>query len=205
MKTITLTRGKISTYDDKTPFLVEDGLLEIEFALPDNTGVYYFVYENGDNRGKVKIIGSRVAVPVKAGIFNCSVKRRNKERNFMEVFEVEPLQIDEVDANLSAFPQISTMQNTLKSLYLSYAEERAALEEKKKSLDGALQEVKENAEKAIHRLAVAFLSFAYAEYKTDIQMNAKDLSAEDFLAAFGFSASDFTEDELNEIKKEKDL
>lgn len=204
MKTITLTRGKISTYDDKTPFLVENGALEVKFVLPSKTGEYYLVT---DNNGKQKTFipqDGQVSLSVTEGILNATVKRYVNGR-MTEQYPIEPLEIRSVNDEVSAFPELSVLQKSVDDAKASYAEKKDALEEKKKSLDSALQEVKENAEKAVHRLAVAFLSFAYAEYKTDIQMNAKDLSAEDFLAAFGFSASDFTEDELNEIKKEKDL
>lgn len=204
MKTITLTRGKISTYADKTPFLVENGALEVKFVLPSKTGEYYLVT---DNNGKQKTFipqDGQVSLSVTEGILNATVKRYVNGR-MTEQYPIEPLEIRSVNDEVSAFPELSVLQKSVDDAKASYAEKKDALEEKKKSLDSALQEVKENAEKAVHRLAVAFLSFAYAEYRTDIQMNAKDLSAEDFLAAFGFSASDFTEDELNEIKKEKDL
>lgn len=204
MKTITLTRGKISTYDDKTPFLVENGALEVKFVLPSKTGEYYLVT---DNNGKQKTFipqDGQVSLSVTEGVLSATVKRYVNGR-MTEQYPIEPLEIRSVNDEVSAFPELSVLQKSVDDAKASYAEKKDELEEKEKSLDAALQEVKENAEKAVHRLAVAFLSFAYAEYKTDIQMNARDLSAEDFLAAFGFSASDFTEDELNEIKKEKDL
>ena len=204
MKTITLTRGKISTYDDKTPFLVENGALEVKFVLPSKTGEYYLVT---DNNGKQKTFipqDGQVSLSVTEGVLNATVKRYVNGR-MTEQYPIEPLEIRSVNDEVSAFPELSVLQKSVDDAKASYAEKKDELEEKEKSLDTALQEVKENAEKAVHRLTVAFLSFAYAEYRTDIQMNAKDLSAEDFLAAFGFSASDFTEDELNEIKKEKDL
>ena len=204
MKTITLTRGKISTYDDKTPFLVENGALEVKFVLPSKMGEYYLVT---DNNGKQKTFipqDGQVSLSVTEGVLSATVKRYVNGR-MTEQYPIEPLEIRSVNDEVSAFPELSVLQKSVDDAKASYAEKKDELEEKEKSLDAALQEVKENAEKAVHRLAVAFLSFAYAEYKTDIQMNARDLSAEDFLAAFGFSASDFTEDELNEIKKEKDL
>ena len=74
-----------------------------------------------------------------------------------------------------------------------------------------MNELKERAEKVFaearereRRRDVTFISYAYAEYQSDVQLNSKNLTVEEFLLTFGFSESDFTAEELDEIKNKKE-
>lgn len=55
---------------------------------------------------------------------------------------------------------------------------------------------------AVHKLAVAFLRYAYTDYRRNIYVNTQNASFEQFLSAFGFSKEDFTAEELAAIKEE---
>ena len=204
MKTITLTRGKISTYDDKTPFLVENGALEVKFVLPSKTGEYYLVT---DNNGKQKTFipqDGQVSLSVTEGALNATVKRYVNGR-MTEQYPIEPLEIRSVNDEVSAFPELSILQKSVKETCDAYTQAREALEKKETALDEVVNEAKNAMKDEAHRLAVAFFSFAYTEYLTDIQMNSKDLTPAEFVKVFGYDSSEFTEDELNNMSKEKDL
>lgn len=62
--------------------------------------------------------------------------------------------------------------------------------------------VKKDAADAVHKLAVAFLRYAYTDYRRNVYVNTRSLALDQFLEAFGFSNEDFTAEELAKIKEE---
>lgn len=204
MRKVLLKKWGISTYDNNAPFILESGLLEIQFTFPVKTGDYYLVSENN---GKMKtLIGQDgvVSVSVSEGVFAATVKRYLDGR-LREQFPLEPLEIRSVEGEVTAFPELSILQKSVKETCDAYTQAREALEKKETALDEVVNEAKNAMKDEAHRLAVAFFSFAYAEYLTDIQMNSKDLTPAEFVKVFGYDSSEFTEDELNNMSKEKDL
>ena len=105
-----------------------------------------------------------------------------------------------VDGEVTAFPQIGTLQTAAKDLY-----------GKLKAAEEALQTAKEEAElwrkqadSAAHKLALALFSYAYTDYKNNVYINGKDLSAKEFAEVFGYS-EEFTDEEFDTMNKEKEL
>lgn len=186
MRNIVLKRGSVAVYDDGAPFLAELGELSLCFTLPDPNGDYFAV------TGKKKYaIGKdgRVSIPVEPGELCLAVKRYIGGR-LVESYAVEPLEIKSVDGNVTAFPEISVLQKQVVELT---AELKAQREENAKEVEKVRQEMK----REIRTLVAAFLSFAWAEYEYDVQLNAKNLTAEKFVAMLGYSVTD---EEMEKIK-----
>ena len=186
MRNIVLKRGSVAVYDDGAPFLAEFGELSLCFTLPDPNGDYFAV------TGKKKYaIGKdgHVSIPVEPGELCIAVKRYIGGR-LVESYAVEPLEIKSVDGNVTAFPEISVLQNQVVELT---AELKAQREENAKEVEKVRQEMK----REIRTLVAAFLSFAWAEYEYDVQLNAKNLTAEKFVAMLGYSVTD---EEMEKIK-----
>lgn len=186
MRNIVLKRGSVAVYDDGAPFLAELGELSLCFTLPDPNGDYFAV------TGKKKYaIGKdgHVSIPVELGELRLAVKRYIGGR-LVESYAVEPLEIKSVDGNVTAFPEISVLQKQVVELT---AELKAQREENAKEVEKVRQEMK----REIRTLVTAFLSFAWAEYEYDVQLNAKNLTAEKFVAMLGYSVTD---EEMEKIK-----
>lgn len=186
MRNIVLKRGSVAVYDDGAPFLAELGELSLCFTLPDPNGDYFAV------TGKKKYaIGKdgHVSIPVEPGGLCLAVKRYIGGR-LVESYAVEPLEIKSVDGNVTAFPEISVLQKQVVELTKAYEAQR---EENAKEVEKVRQEMK----REIRTLVAAFLSFAWAEYEYDVQLNAKNLTAEKFVAMLGYSVTD---EEMEKIK-----
>ncbi len=186
MRNIVLKRGSVAVYDDGAPFLAELGELSLCFTLPDPNGDYFAV------TGKKKYaIGKdgHVSIPVEPGELCLAVKRYIGGR-LVESYAVEPLEIKSVDGNVTAFPEISVLQKQVVELT---AELKTQREENAKEVEKVRQEMK----REIRTLVAAFLSFAWAEYEYDVQLNAKNLTAEKFAAMLGYSVTD---EEMEKIK-----
>lgn len=186
MRNIVLKRGSVAVYDDGAPFLAELGELSLCFTLPDPNGDYFAV------TGKKKYaIGKdgHVSIPVEPGELCLAVKRYIGGR-LVESYAVEPLEIKSVDGNVTAFPEISVLQKQVVELTKACEAQR---EENAKEVEKVRQEMK----REIRTLVAAFLSFAWAEYEYDVQLNAKNLTAEKFVAMLGYSVTD---EEMEKIK-----
>lgn len=209
MRNIVLKRGSVAKYDDGSPFLVEAGELELRFTLPDPNGDYFLV------AGKRKVAipkDGHVSLAVTEGTLNAAVKRYIHGK-LVESYAVEPLEVMSVDGEVTAFPELSVLQRRAAELEKSIKDEIStrekalaaqneafgkALEEQKDALERALAEQN----KALHKLAVAFLRYAYTDYQRNVYVNTRSLSLGQFLTALGFSKEDFTAEELAAIKEE---
>lgn len=192
MKTITIKSGRLGRYDEVSPFLVESGALELKVALPDKSGEFYLIAElNGETVCSKPIPrdGTVTVDKLEAGELHVGIKHYLRGE-LIECFKVEPLMIKRVDTALFAMPEIGALKAENEALH----KEIAALV---KSHTEAFTELK----RALHAQVVAFLSFAYAEYENDVQLNAKSLTAEVFAETFGFSVAEFSAEEMSKIKK----
>ena len=192
MKNITLNRWDVSRYDDKSPFILESGDLSLHFVLSDGTGQYFVVSKS--ERAPIK--NGYASVKVKEGTLELCVKRYIDGR-FVEAFPIEPLEVKSVDGELTAFPQITTLQTAAKDLY----EKAAQLEKSISGVSEKGEKERETSASFIHSLALALFSFAYTDYKNNIYINNRELSAKAFLEVFGFSEQ-FTEEEIETMNKE---
>ena len=186
MRNIVLKRGSVAVYDDGTPFLAELGELSLCFTLPDPNGDYFAV--TGRKKYAIGKDGC-VSIPVEPGELCLAIKRYIGGR-LVESYAVEPLEIKSVDGNVTAFPEISVLQKQVVELT---AELKAQREENAKEVEKVRQEMK----REIRTLVAAFLSFAWAEYEYDVQLNTKNLTAEKFVAMLGYSVTD---EEMEKIK-----
>lgn len=198
MKTITIKQEGMGRYDDVSPFLVENGRLEISFRLPRQSGEFYFVPAlNGKALGARLIPSDGILAleELEAGELTAEVKHYLRG-TLIQVYKVEPLILINVDAGLSGTPEITALR-----------ENDSAIAEQIKDLLKRLETTEERAEKAeekLKSLGKAFLSFAYAEYGGDVQLNAKSLSLIEFMKELGYWPGEFSEEEIEEIKKAKE-
>ena len=195
MKTIKLDRWNISQYDDPSPFILESGELELQFTLPDTNGEYFVV----DGKNKIRIADGKASIPVTEGVLSLSVKRYI-DGKFTEAFAIEPLEVVSVDGSVTVFPQISVLQTAVKDIYGKY---RSAMQSFLVTKEEA-ERWRKQSEGAAHQLALAFFSYAYTDYKNNVYLNSKDLSAREFAEVFGYS-EEFTDEEFDTMNKEKEL
>ncbi|MDE6274348.1 MAG: hypothetical protein K2L87_04805 [Clostridiales bacterium] len=197
MRTITITSNQLGRYDDVSPFLMERGELELAFVLPKQSGEFYFVPIMNDVAGKAIYIprGGTVTVEItETGEFKGEVKQYLRGE-LVEVYHVDALIVKKVDTGFTATPEIVVLREENEAL-------RNELTEFKKQVGGTFAALQERERKK----DIAFLSYAYAEYKSDIQLNSKDLDVTEFLWTLGYSAADFTDEEIIEItNKREDL
>lgn len=190
MKTIQLKSGRLGRYDDVSPFLVESGALELKIELPKQSGEFFLVSElNGKSLGTIPFLRgcTEVLHLSEAGELHAEVKQYLRGE-LVETYKVEPLLLKAVDKSLSAMPEIAALREECDEL-------RKGTNELKKEL----QHHKEEVERRLSKLVTAFLSFAYAEYQSDVQLNAKGLSAEEFAEALGYREVKIEEDIYEKI------
>ena len=200
MRSITIKSDRVGRYDDVSPFLVERGDLELKIELPEKSGEFYFTFELNGKIGKPIYIprgGTIVVGELSAGELRAEVKHYLRG-TLLEVYKVEPLLLKAVERGLSATPEIALLTDKIALLTGKTEELKKETEELKESLT----EERENARKAVRELVLSFLSYAYAEYVFDVQLNARSLSAEEFARALGYELS---KEELEEIKKKKEI
>lgn len=200
MRSITIKSDRVGRYDDVSPFLVEREDLELKIELPEKSGEFYFTFELNGKIGKPIYIprgGTIVVGELSAGELRAEVKHYLRG-TLLEVYKVEPLLLKAVERGLSATPEIALLTDKIALLTGKTEELKKETEELKESLT----EERENARKAVRELVLSFLSYAYAEYVFDVQLNARSLSAEEFARALGYELS---KEELEEIKKKKEI
>lgn len=201
MRTVTIKHGRSARYDDGSPFILQSGAFELLISLPAVSGEFYLVTDMNGKKATQRIPKDGVVtVEVEAGELKAEVKHylRGVE---VASYPVEPLIIKSVDERLTAFPEIADLYNRAEALKrVSEAQEKRMTEE-----ETAHRKWQEAAKAAAHRGDIAFLSYAYAEYQNDVQLNEKNLTAEEFIVSLGFSLDEFTAEEIKEIKTKKEV
>ena len=139
--------------------------------------------------GAVGLIG------LEAGELHAEVKHY-LHGELIETYRVEPLLLKAVDTELSATPEIVFLMGECQSL-------REELKTAEKSLKEA-KEKEHEASNLVESILEAFLAYAYADYQTNLQLNAKSLSIEQFILTLGFSPEGFSEKELDILEKFKE-
>lgn len=195
MRTITIKTKCLGRYDDVSPFLVEGGELELKIKLPNLSGEFFFVSElNGKSKEATPIPhdGAVALTGLEAGELHSEVKHYMRGQ-LVETYKVEPLLLKAVDTQLSAMPEIAFLTAECQAL-------REKTEETAKALTRANERADE-AEKHSRERDISFLSYAWADYQNNVQLNVKNLSLEEFAAALGYK---LTEEELEQINKKKE-
>lgn len=172
-KSIILKSNGLGRYDDVSPFIIVDGILELKVNLPAFNGEFFFIAENNGASFKQVIPESGVVVldGLTVGELKAEVKHYLKG-NLIQSFKIEPLILRAVDCNLSGTPEIVELTQSLKEL-------KQALEEREKKLNAKF---------------AALLRFAYTDYHNNVFLSGGSLA--DFLKEFGLK---LTEEEIKEI------
>lgn len=195
MRTITIKSKGLGRYDNVSPFLVESETLELKIVLPNLNGEFFFVSELNGKSGGAKLIppsGTINLTGLVAGELHAEVKHY-LHGEIIETYKVEPLLLKAVDTQLSATPEIAFLMGECQAL-------REKLEAAEKTLTEAATR-EEEANKLNRERDIAFLSYAWADYQNNVQLNAKNLSLSDFAAVLGY---DLTEEELKKINNKKE-
>ena len=196
MKTIQLKVNGMGRYGDVSPFPMGD--LEIELVgIPSYSGEFRFVALcNGVKcaESTVSATQNRVKIPrdkLTAGRFSCFVSHYSKG---MEVkrFPVEDLLITELNASVSADPEIADMSRRIAAL------ERQAEEERKARVQTDT-EAKETIEYALD-IALALVKFAFEDYRENVYLHGG--SFEEFLQTYGIDLSKISAEKIKKIKGE---
>ena len=184
MKIIQLKSNGIGRYEDVSPYELLNSKLDLKIVLPNVNGEFFLITEINGTKSMYSLLdGSEVTLEnLSAGELCAEVKHYLKGR-LIKTYKVEPLILKEVDATLSAMPEIAALE-------LRTTELEEAVEEQKRTLE----ESNELLEKERNKVA-AFIKFAYADYKNNVYLGGG--SVEQFLREFGFELS---EEEIEAIK-----
>lgn len=201
MRTLTIKHGRSARYDDGSPFVLQSGAFELLVSLPAVSGEFYLVTDMNGKKATQRIpANGTVAVEVEAGELKAEIKHylRGVE---VASYPVEPLIIKSVDERLTAFPEIADLYSRVEAL-----QRASEVQARQMTVDeDAAAKWQERAKAAAHRGDIAFLSYAYAEYQNDVQLNEKNLTAEEFIVVLGFSLDEFTTEEIEQIKKKREM
>lgn len=196
MKTIQLKVNGMGRYGDVSPFPVGD--LEIELVgIPSYSGEFRFVAQcNGVKcaESTVSAAQNRVKIPrdkLTAGRFSCFVSHYSKGTE-VKRFPVEDLLITELNASVSADPEIADMSRRIAAL------ERQAEEERKARVQTDM-EAKETIEYALD-IALAIVKFAFEDYRENVYLHGG--SFEEFLQTYGIDLSKISAEKIKKIKGE---
>lgn len=196
MKTIQLKVNGMGRYGDVSPFPMGD--LEIELVgIPSYSGEFRFVAQcNGAKcaESTVSATQNRVKIPrdkLTAGRFSCFVSHYSKGTE-VKRFPVEDLLITELNASVSADPEITEMSRRIAAL------ERQAEEERKARVQTDT-EAKETIEYALD-IALALVKFAFEDYRENVYLHGG--SFEEFLQTYGIDLSKISAEKIKKIKGE---
>lgn len=217
---------------DPTPVLLDiAATFCITFDLPYD-GAYIALFR--DERGveyKAVISGGGVVVPKgiigkeqRVGLTVCLVDGDKIEW----AWECHPLKVGcflhlrQTQWQLTAGLSDEDMFARLAEIERSHAATNAAFEAIKEEFEGvketlrvlgtSIEEMAKGYEErfrelvlAAHARDMAFLAYAWAEYRSDVQLNAKGLSVEAFIDALGYDVARFSGEELDKINSFKEV
>ncbi len=188
MKTIILKPNGIGRYDDVSPFILADGKFGLNIVLPNVNGEFYLIVENNGTTQSHELLrdGAVTIENLSAGVLNAEIKHYLKGE-LIKTYKVEPLILKEVDATLSATPEIADLERVSAELRNTVAEQKRVFDEQIAALSEALENER--------RKVAALVKFAYADYENNVYLGGGSL--EQFLKEFGFRLS---EEEINAIK-----
>lgn len=202
MKTVTIKSRLLGRYDDVSPFIVADKGLELSFSLPEKGGDFVLIAELNGRTEKITVVRGETVIlkNLESGELHSEIKHY-LHGNLIETYRIEPLILKEADGSLAGTPEIALL--TAKNE--NRKKETEALVKRLAEVEFRAERAEKSLNETSRKITVALLSFAYAEYVGDVQLNAKSLTAEGFISALGFSPQEFTEQELEEIKKKKEI
>lgn len=185
MRTIKLFSYGIGRYDDVSPFIIADNIIELKIELPNINGEFYLIAQNNGKTVK-KPLSKYEPIKIEeltAGELKAEVKHYLKGI-LIKTYKIEPLLLKEVDGSISAIPEIKELKNQIKTLSESY-------ESLKKEQSVFVEKIRLN--------IYALIRFAFTDYKNNVYLSGKGFN--DFLKEFGFN---LTNDEISFFNKEQE-
>lgn len=191
MKTIKLNISGFGRYDDVSPFIVTDNVLELQIELPQVNGEFYIVTELNSKRKKLRLPQDGVITlhNLTAGEMQAEVKHYLKGV-LIKKYRIEPLMLIEVDGDLTGAPEIAALNARISALEKELAETNESvfrlndgLAKAKESIS-AQQLLSEESDRKIN----ALINFAYTAYNASVYLNGGDKAA--FAEEFGFNPED---------------
>lgn len=191
MKTIKLNISGFGRYDDVSPFIVTDNVLELQIELPQVNGEFYIVTELNSKREKLRLPQDGVITlhNLTAGEMQAEVKHYLKGV-LIKKYRIEPLMLIEVDGDLTGAPEIAALNARLSE----HREELAKVNERLSELYDELTKTNKNISEQQALLEAqnakinALINFAYTAYNASVYLNGGDKAA--FAEEFGLNPED---------------
>ena len=185
MRVIKLKSNGIGRYDDVSPFMITDNMLELETDLPPLNGEFYITTENNGVKSTrlISRSGTVVIDSLTAGELNAEVRHYLKG-TLIKTYKIEPLLLIEADGNINAEPEIAALRRENAKLREEVVECAATAEIRAKRDRGTF---------------AALLKVVWALYQTNIYLD--EMSFERFADIYGFKLTDA---EIKLIKGEKE-
>lgn len=210
MRTITIKAGQEGRFDDRSPFLSEEGALALKFILPQTLGEYFLTlrnsYAGGANERTVPIpkTGEVTLEDLLAGELGMTVQHYLHGQCIAR-HRIEPLLIKETDKGVCADPGFADLERRLSEAETQLSESAALIAELGKEKEALSKTLPELAKRQLrleanaHALLVSLSAFAWAVYRSSFTLNSKGLSAEEFLRVIGVDADRLSEDDRKVI------
>lgn len=215
MKNLNLNKYFGGEFTDSLPYVLDGNAIEIKMNTPLTDCTYMAIARADDKRHKIPVNDGVFSVPSPSD--DCTLELAIlafKNGNTVASWTCEPLELVSVEGVLNVIPALSRQKRMIKALEDAVNNLTAAndhLTNRIELLEGELTEAKMVADNATLRSYLAdcaIMRYIYRHYKADVIGNEKDLNAEDFCKAIGYSpltaGKDF-EDFDNFAKKENVL
>lgn len=114
MKRIRLKPNGIGRYDDVSPYIIADGKLKVQIALPNFNGNFYIITENRGSIIKklVPLDGIIELDNLSAGELNAEVRHYLKGE-IIKTYKIEPLLLKELEGVITVIPEIEELNRRL--------------------------------------------------------------------------------------------
>ncbi len=191
MKVIKLNISGFGRYDDVSPFIVTDNVLELQIELPQVNGEFYIVTDLNGKREKLRLLQDGVITlhNLTAGEMQAEVKHYLKGV-LIKKYRIEPLMLIEVDGDLTGAPEIAALNARISALEKELAETNESVFRLKDRLTEAEARISvqsdllEKQETKIN----ALIRFAYTAYNASVYLNGGDKAT--FAEEFGLNPED---------------
>lgn len=191
MKVIKLNISGFGRYDDVSPFIVTDNVLELQIELPQVNGEFYIVTDLNGKREKLRLPQDGVITlhNLTAGEMQAEVKHYLKGV-LIKKYRIEPLMLIEVDGDLTGAPEIAALNARISALEKELAETNESVFRLKDRLTEAEARISvqsdllEKQETKIN----ALIRFAYTAYNASVYLNGGDKAT--FAEEFGLNPED---------------
>lgn len=214
MRTVTI-KGNVGRFDDESPFLVEDGTLDLKFELPQTLGNYYLrvlnSFDGGQNERTIPVpkTGEISLGGLLVGELYLTLKHYIRGEAVSQV-KIEPLCIKAVDGETLAYPEIKALEARADAADKELGGLRKTIEDLAKKMESFEKDILTlgknmgDAGDIFRRQLVTFAAFAWATYQSSFTLNSRELGLLEFLRVIGLDPSGLSPEELASIEKMKE-